>query len=220
MDLHRIENNQPDWENGDKNLNVFQKIASKTHSVVTPGNLTTSVGLGLVIYGSTKIGSNLPESVGLVTVGRLADIADGMVANVSGTKSPLGEKLDAVADKIGILAAASGIIYYNTVPLPVTLGIVAQNAFNSVVSVKAKTDDNIELHSSRSGKLSAVSQWLTLGFFALSTYGEQKSIPKLSEVFKYVGYFSLAPTTVLSVTASRGYYKALKENKNEKKKSN
>ena len=220
MDLHRIENNQPDWQNSEK-LNFFQKIAKKSNSIVTPGNLTTSVGLGLVVYGSTKIGSNLPESVGLVTVGRLADIADGMVANVSGTKSPLGEKLDAVADKIGILAAASGIIYYNTVPLPVTLGIVAQNAFNSVVSIKAKTgDEGVELHSSRSGKLSAVSQWLTLGFFALSTYGEQKNIPKLNEIFKYIGYFSLAPTTALSLVASRGYYKQLKEKPNEKKKSN
>ena len=209
MDLHRIENNLPDWENNPDEINIYQKVALKTRGVVTPGNLVTTAGLGLVAYGSTKLGANLFEGIGYVTAGRLADVADGMAANKTGTKSPLGEKFDAVADKLAIGIVAIGVIENNLVPLPITLGIVAQNGLNTVLSSRGKLN-NKETHSSKTGKLATTFQWITMGLFGMSTYLEQKNLKVPDNIIKALGDASLVPTIWLSAKASLGYYKDFK----------
>ncbi len=210
MDLHRTENNRPDWENSSTELNVYQKIASKTRGIATPGNLVTTAGLGLVAYGSTKLGTDLVEGIGFVTAGRLADIADGVLANKTDTKSPLGEKFDAVADKLAVGIVAVGVIENNLIPLPITLGILAQNGLNAVLSSRGKLKNKGEMHSSKTGKLATTFQWITMGLFGLSTYLEQKGLKTSDNIIKALGDASLYPTIWLSTKASVGYYKDFK----------
>ena len=209
MDLHRIENNLPDWENNPNDINIYQKVAAKTQGIVTPGNIVTTAGLGLVAYGSTKLGTNLVEGIGYVTAGRLADIADGMAASKTGTKSPLGEKYDAIADKLAIGIVAIGIIENNTIPLPITIGIIAQNGLNAVLSSRGKLK-NKETHSSKNGKLATTFQWITMGLFGFSTYLEQRNLKIPDHVVKALGDASLVPTVWLSAKASLGYFKDFK----------
>ncbi len=212
MDLHRIENNKPDWENiPESKHNVWQKLASKTHSIVTPGNAVTTAGLGLVTYGSTKLGTNLIESFCFVTGGRAADLFDGYMAGKTGTKSPLGEIYDITADKIGVVVVGAGIIENNLIPLPIMLGVLAQNGLNTFFSLRAKRNKNIpKMHPTKLGKYATASQWATIGLYGISTILEQKNLISTSHIASYLGDASLAPTAVTSISATYDYSKSSK----------
>lgn len=212
MDLHRIKNNQADWVNiPESDYNSWQKLASKTHSLITPGNLVTSAGLGLVTYGDTRLGANVLSGLFWVTGGRIADVFDGITANKTGTKSPLGEKYDAVADKIAIGIVASGIIEHNLVPIIPMTFIIAQNALNAIISLtKKQKSENQEMHSSKAGKMATASQWVTMGLYGISSYLEQKNVGNFSHLFSYIGDASLVPTVYTSVKATSGYLKDFK----------
>ncbi len=212
MDLHRVENNKPDWENiPESKHNAWQKLASKTNSILTPGNIVTSAGLGLVTYGSTKLGTNLIESFVFITGGRAADPFDGYIANKTGTKSPLGEIYDATADKIEMVVVGAGIIENNLIPLPIMLGILVQNGLNTFFSIRAKKDKSIpKMHPSRLGKYATASQWATIGLYGISTILEQKNIINTSHIVSYLGDASLVPTTITSISATYDYSKSSK----------
>src|SRR5690606_15766775 len=96
---------QPEWELVPASRwTRIQKIAVRTRGVITPANIITALGLGIVLWG---VGVLLREQyitgILLVAGGRLLDVVDGLVAEATHTKSPLGEMLDAAVDKIGTL---------------------------------------------------------------------------------------------------------------------
>jgi phosphatidylglycerophosphate synthase len=106
MELHRT-TGQSDWATvTPEKRNGWQRLAARSNSVVTPANLLTLAGFVLVIVGLHAV-ADKQYWLGLlfIVVGRLLDIADGWVAQATGTKSPLGERLDVISDKAGIILA-------------------------------------------------------------------------------------------------------------------
>ena len=102
MNLHRT-SGKPDWEEiklGKRTL--FQRLAAVTHGVITPANAITLIGFVVLLYG---LGAILERDyllgLTLIVMGRLLDIADGLAAEATHTKSPLGELFDATIDKVG-----------------------------------------------------------------------------------------------------------------------
>ena len=162
MDLHRT-TGKPDWETiPAKERTSIQKIAFATHGIVTPPNIITFIGLGIVLYGLYAL---LQQDywVGLIAlaVGRLLDIADGLVAQKTGTKSPLGELLDATVDKIGTLLTFV-VLYIAAISSwwLITLLLLPQ-VIIPLVSLYKKSQKK-ELHPTRVGKLSMASLWVSL----------------------------------------------------------
>lgn len=101
MNLHRT-SAKPDWETvSPQDRTPLQRLAAKTYGIITPPNIISLIGLGIVIYGLIAL-IQQQFLIGLIAlvVGRLLDIVDGWVADTTGTKSPLGELLDATIDKI------------------------------------------------------------------------------------------------------------------------
>ncbi len=101
MSLHQT-TGKPDWADMPKaNYNYWQRIAAYSSGIITPGNIITLVGIALVAVGLSEVYRH-QYAVGIVAliVGRLADLLDGLVAEKTRTKSPLGEILDASIDKI------------------------------------------------------------------------------------------------------------------------
>ena len=108
MQLHHS-SGRPDWEaTRPTERNSWQRLAARSHGWLAPANGLTLVGFGLVLGGSGYIFAHAYWwGLMLMLGGRLLDIADGWVAERTGTKSPLGEALDAGLDKVGgILALA------------------------------------------------------------------------------------------------------------------
>ncbi len=169
MDMH-YSAPTPDWEDiQPQGRNNWQRLAAKTNGSLTPGNIISVVGLALVCLGAADMSlRHLWRGISIVVVGRLADIADGLVANRTGTKSTLGEAVDATCDKIGaftvlVVFAVKGFAWW---PAPLAIGVY--NVINSSIGLLAKRR-RIAIHPRRSGKLSAAGQWLALFGLAAST---------------------------------------------------
>jgi len=160
MNLHRT-SAKPDWENTKTSKhNTFQKIAATTGGWVTPANIVTVIGFGIVVYGLVCI-MNQQYWAGLIllAIGRLLDIVDGIVADKTGTKSPLGETFDAVADKIGTLFTIIVFIVAGITNLWIILALIIPQVVIPML-ILYKKGKGIGVHPTRPGKLSMALTWV------------------------------------------------------------
>lgn len=162
MNLHRT-TGKPDWQAvKPADYNAFQKVAAATYGIVTPANIITFIGFGLVILGLVDI-LNQQYWLGLtlLAVGRLLDIVDGAVAQATGTKSPLGELLDASIDKFGTVFTIA-VLYIGAVAewWVITLVLLPQVIIPLLVFYKRSK--GIKIHPTRIGKLSMVATWVAI----------------------------------------------------------
>lgn len=168
--LHRALH-QADWETTPPgSRNYLQKLAKKTNGIVTPGNLISVAGLFLVGFGAFLFiaGARL-EGTLMIVIGRLCDVVDGHVADLTQTKSLLGAKIDAVADKIAIAIIVIVFAIQSSIPLYYLALILLPHLLNSIVSLLA-FHKNIPFYVSRLGKITTAIQWLSIlfYFFAIS----------------------------------------------------
>lgn len=162
MNLHRT-TGKPDWSSlKPSEYNTFQKIAAATRGTITPANVITFAGLGLVVYGLIAILSgHYWLGLILLAIGRLLDIVDGAAAEVTGTKSPFGEILDAAVDKTGTLLTII-VLYIGNVTLwwAITLVLLPQVIIPLLTFYKRSK--GIRIHPTRVGKLSMVATWVAI----------------------------------------------------------
>ena len=169
MKLHRT-TGQPDWATVDPHDYTFwQKIAASTHGYVTPGNITTLCGLILVAIGLLQLvaGEYVVGGV-FIVVGRLLDLVDGWLAELTQTKSPLGEMMDAVADKLETLGAVAVLLIAEIAPLWILLALVVPHVIIAGIAFIGRLRQ-LQLHPSRIGKISMALLWVVVfGFIVLS----------------------------------------------------
>ncbi len=162
MNLHRT-NGKPDWELIDvSKRTAIQRLAFATHGIITPPNIITFIGFAVVIYGlMALLQQHFWTGLIALAVGRLLDVVDGFVAERTGTKSPLGELLDATIDKIGtiltiIMFYVAGISFWWLI----TVLLLPQVLIPLVIFYKRSR--KIKTHPTRVGKLSMASLWVSL----------------------------------------------------------
>lgn len=162
MKLHRSIG-KPDWEkiSADR-YNIYQKIAALTHGWITPGNIATMFGFGSVIAGLIAISfAHHWLGLWLLLEGRLFDIIDGWVADRTGTKSPLGETLDAGFDKL-ITVLTIVVLYTSHVAPPwALLLLVGPHVLIGIITAGYMLRGE-HLHPSQLGKLGMGAAWLCL----------------------------------------------------------
>src|SRR5580700_510193 len=155
MKLHRAL--RSDWsEVAPQQRTLWQRAAACSHGVITPGNFITLIGAVFVIIGLYDLAhAQLITGVALLLIGRMADILDGMVADHTKTKSPLGEAVDAATDKILTIVALYVLLDNQLIPLIVGLVMAVHAVYNILVSTVARRL-HVSLHPSSTGKLSAL----------------------------------------------------------------
>jgi phosphatidylglycerophosphate synthase len=159
MNLHRT-SGKPDWDKvAPASRNHFQKLAAATNGVVSPANIISIIGLGIVIYGLLAV-INQQFWLGLVllAIGRLLDIVDGLVAEATQTKSPLGELVDAAADKIGTLLTVVTLFIADVTYWWVIVALLLPQVIIPIV-IFYKKQKGIGVHPTRAGKLSMAAVW-------------------------------------------------------------
>lgn len=159
MNLHRT-SAKADWQKIPASKhNVFQKIAVSTAGYLTPANLITIIGFGIVLYGLAAIlDGQYWTGLLLLAFGRLLDVADGIVADKTGTKSPLGEIFDAAADKFETLFTIAVIIAAGITNLWVVVALIIPQAIIPML-IFYKKRKGIGIHPTRAGKLSMALTW-------------------------------------------------------------
>lgn len=168
MDLHRADTT-PEWQaTPSARWSIFQRIAKSTRGIVTPGNVLTVAGLMVAVTGLVMI-RNRQYLAGFVclAVGRLFDLLDGVAAAATGTKSPLGELLDAGVDKLITLLTLVVLGTCNIVSWYLLGAILVIQGAISLVSWLT-TRRGKRLHPSRVGKVSMASVWVALSGLILA----------------------------------------------------
>lgn len=127
----------------------------------TAANAVTATGLLLTVFGSIRLDSVL----GFLSIlaGRLFDLVDGLVARKTGS-SEFGAKLDAVADKLAVLAIVIGAWYFQLLPKWFLIFLIAQHMFVTVLVIIASVIGN-PIKVSQMGKNNMFLHMLTLVVF-------------------------------------------------------
>ncbi len=162
MQLHRTAG-KPDWEAIDvAERNGWQHWAMRSHGILTPGNVITVTGFIGVVYGLVLL-ADKSYGAGLLVLaaGRACDLLDGLAADYTGTKSPLGEKMDATFDKLSTGLSLIVLVVIGIVPLWIALLLAVQQAAAIVFALVA-LKRGTALHPSRTGKLGMAGIWLGL----------------------------------------------------------
>lgn len=166
MDLHR-QPGTPQWELVEPHKrNKWQQRAAETNGWDTPANRISAIGLASTLTGlylTTKKGF-LPKAVGigLLGFGRWQDLRDGKKAEETGTKSPMGEAVDASVDKAGIAAAVAANFKSHAIPTTEMVAHGAQQSGNAILTFIAKAKGN-EIHPGLLGKLGTGGIWVSTG---------------------------------------------------------
>ena len=206
MSLHRT-GKFPDWEKVPRSQqNRWQRIAAKTHGIVTPGNAVSLTGALLVGAGLRDINrGRKTRGTILVGAGRMLDLGDGFTADATGTKSPTGEGVDAVIDKAEALGlfvlARKGIV-----PMDRAIAIGTQNVANIALSVVGKTR-GVEMHPSRGGKDGVMGQWLAIGSHCVEEAARDANAETLATVAGVVADVCYHASSGLGVRATEQYAK-------------
>lgn len=200
MRLHRVE--VTDWDTiRPAKYNRWQRLAARTQGLVTPANIITTVGGLLVIYSLVALahGQYWSAIIALI-LGRLADIADGAVAEATKTKSTLGEAFDAVVDKIALGLAMIVLLSLGFIPLFIGAYMALQGVYNSFLLSVAK-QRNYKIHPSPAGKVGAFLQWISIGLYVTATALNQSS----ANLVRLLGLVVFGVFVCLSIWASLNY---------------
>lgn len=105
----------------------------------------TLVGFGISVAGAVLIGLGyLALGAGLVAFGALLDILDGVLARLTGSETRRGALLDTTTDRLGEVAAWTGVAYYVgalSEPTLVTLSLIAVSGSLLVPFLRSKAEE-------------------------------------------------------------------------------
>lgn len=200
MDIHRT-GKVADWYSvPEQARNRWQKIASATHGYLTPGNVVSFVGAIVTIWGLILVGRE-QFAAGFVTVaaGRFCDILDGYVAHYTGTKSSLGEVVDAGFDKAVLFAAFATLIVADIVPFLLMLVLVVQQLIAAALGGYARVR-HLHMHPSKLGKIATAGQWIALLGYIFAAVDEN-----LPDMFLWILHGVFVITIIAGVIATYGY---------------
>jgi cardiolipin synthase len=203
LSMHRVQG-KPEWETvAPDRRNIWQNVAARSSGIITVGNYFSLLGLLSVPFGlSLVLDDHIFAGIAVLLLGRFCDMLDGFLADRTGTKSPLGEKIDAVFDKLStallVVVLAAGML----VPLWVLALVVLPQILMAALALRVYLRSSI-MHPSRFGKLSMAAGWLTLlAFLAVPDYP--------GSVWMYgaaVAFLLLGVAVFLSVVALFGYHR-------------
>lgn len=173
MNLHRS-TGQADWEQISPAARTrIQKLAAQSGGILTPPNGITVIGLALVMGGLAAILQTY-YWLGLILLaaGRLLDIADGLVAEATDTKSPVGEAFDALADKVGTLLTVIVLVAGKVASWWLIAALVVpQIAIPLLILYKRYRHKKV--HPSRAGKISMALAWIGIVGLLISKAANQ-----------------------------------------------
>ena len=202
MSLHRAL--RSDWSTvTPQERNIWQRWAAVSHGVFTPGNIISVVGGGLVLWGLVLVSRNsLISGSGAIIIGRLCDLLDGLVAEYTQTKSPLGEFVDATIDKILIVLALFVLVNHQI--LPVFLGVIMFiHAFYMITLATIAREIKVRIHPSRSGKLATAFEWLSVALYMFAAILAQQNYSE--HITSRLGYLCFVVFIFMAVQSSLNY---------------
>lgn len=212
MNLHRNPGKAEWAATAPDKRNIWQKLAARTHGIATIGNVFSIVGLASVPVGLWEIlgQGNFFLGIGILLAGRVCDVLDGWLADITHTKSPLGEKIDAIFDKISIGVTVLALAIGHMVSWLVLVVLLAPHLIVGILAIAAFIQNKV-LHPTAEGKASMGVAWLAiLALTAVQSFHFMVSQWTTVVVTAMVAYGLLFISVVLGVYSTYGYIEEFK----------
>ncbi len=163
INLHRT-SKDPDWKHiKPARRNLFQHVASATNGIVTPANIISVTGFLVVLGGLAAVTSEyFWLGFVLLVAGRLLDIVDGYVADKTGTKSPLGEMVDTIIDKVVTFLTVLVFIVNGVSEWWIIVGLALPQLLIALL-ILYKRQKGVVVHPTIYGKFSMGLAWAGIG---------------------------------------------------------
>ena len=204
MNLHRTDSISQ-WEKTDQEKwNFWQKLAAETNGSVTLGNILSVAGLAIVASGAKDLyRGNAVRGISKIAIGRVFDVLDGVAAEYTKTKSPLGEAIDAVIDKVEVAMVYPVLKKQELVPEPILRKFRNQQICNASLTTIAKLRKR-EIHPQKEGKLSTAKLWGSTVLYIIAKHIEAQE-PVISTVLDISAQELALSTIELGNSAIIGY---------------
>lgn len=206
MKLHYA-TSRADWEAVPvPSRNRWQRLAARTHGVVTPGNVVSLAGVVLVLAGLMVVSvEHFWQGLGLILAGRVADILDGVVADRTGTKGPVGELADAAFDKLAAVIVLAVFVTFHWIPLVPVLCVAFHVTANSALAVTARVR-RVELHAGAAGKIATMGAWAVLLLFPVAHAADYLGLRTLHVAAAVTAYALTVVFVMIAAKAVLDYY--------------
>ena len=180
----------------------------RTDGWITPGNIVSAVGAYLTVRGLLDYtNGEKTKGVGKVFAGRMCDIADGLIAKKTGTRSAKGAVLDAGLDKYCTVAATTVLCNDGISPIDsVGMAGLQIDIVRSSMEIDARggRPDPKTL-----GKIGMLGTWLWIGSSMAESATSQANRPKTALAFEALNKV-LRPTALgLTVQTALDYRRRL-----------
>jgi phosphatidylglycerophosphate synthase len=194
--LHRT-GNKAQWSDISKaERNVWQKAAAWSHGIATLANLVTSLGVGMVYKGLDDFqNGNQIKGIAEIVVGHVCDAGDGAVAELTETKSPLGELADAVADKVKTTAELVSLTRSGDIPT-FSAGVIATHGLAMALLTGVARVRGVRTHTSLPGKLATGSAAAAITGYMSSAAAQEFENPGDITPLRWAGHFAVGLTAV------------------------
>lgn len=201
--LHWVEaGKQTDWDGLPRNKrSLLQEIAYVTGGFLTLSNLISVSGFFLVVLGLYNFATNDSViGVAQIMIGRSLDYFDGIVADVTQTKSFIGATLDASLDTLEFILAVVLLLDLHILPVVLVVGISVPKAFNAVGYTVAKIRCK-RMNTTGQSKIATAFLWLSIVLFLY----EHMTIGLTTLPFSTAAWITMIIAIMLSIPASLEY---------------
>ena len=208
QNLHRS-GNRPQWEEiTTSKPNLWQKLAAWSGGIIAPANVVTGAGLWLFCGGINDFTSgNRAKGMIKMAIGYGCDVGDGAVAELTRTKSPLGEVLDAGADK---LRAAASLLILNSsgdIPTPAAQIMGARAVAMTGFTALARSQ-GVNTHSDLAGKHATFAESSAVMLYAGATLAEESGHAAVAPWLRRAGHLAVGAVVIKGVESIVGMAKA------------
>jgi len=202
MKLH-APHTKPDWElTGPQKVTLWQRLALRTNGLITPANVLSITGVGLVLWGAWQLGLDRRWLFGvcLVAIGRCFDVLDGYVAERTKTKSRLGGAIDVICDKLAMLTILIAAVYAHLV-WPWFVGLLV--LYNVYLAYFGALQGRVHrIYPNSFAKLASFVSWLAI--FVSIFHSKEDSF-----WFAFGTFIAICLWATLAVMAIRAYHRQL-----------
>ncbi len=207
--LHHLKDGKNDWDGlADHEMNFLQKVAKKTRGIVTAANAITITGTILAMNGLMDIATG-DKALGVAKIGagRLCDVADGEIAELTDTKGNVGRVLDPTVDMVQLGVGLPVLVSSELMPLAAAAIVGAPKAATAVSSVVGFFRGK-KPYVPEEAKLGTTAIWTGMGAFAVRAVFD-KYLPGAVDVgLETAGWVGTVGGTIYQREATIGYMKS------------
>lgn len=189
-----------------RELNWQQQLAEKTGGVVRLPNIMTVTGIGLTMLGAYYAREHKPVAATAGIAAGMAFDIEGAVARHFGVEDPVGgAKFDQLADFMKASIVAATLVEQRIMPVNAAVLTYGPKVAGAAAGVTAKLTHDVDIASSRIGKVAEVCRDIVPPAFLLAAAGRKFAHSRVERAGSAAAWTAVGAAAVFGTIAAINY---------------